>query len=115
MTIVDQQHAAQAITSKGKVYNFDAIECMVNMDIQSPKKGFEKYYACNYEDPGVLIDAENSAFLISKKIPSPMGAFLTAFPDTNAAKKVGMENEDIILTWSQLRERFKNYHPDPDN
>ena len=29
MTIVDRQHAAEAVTSKGKVFKFDAIECMV--------------------------------------------------------------------------------------
>ena len=30
MTIVDRQHAAQYVTSKGKQFKFDAIECMLN-------------------------------------------------------------------------------------
>ncbi|HRJ13994.1 MAG TPA: hypothetical protein PLI34_03310, partial [Saprospiraceae bacterium] len=29
MTIVDRQHAAEAVSAKGKVFMFDAIECMV--------------------------------------------------------------------------------------
>ena len=30
MTIVDKVHAAEIVTKKGKVYKFDATECMVN-------------------------------------------------------------------------------------
>ncbi len=30
MTIVDKQHAAQMVTEKGRVYKYDAIECMLN-------------------------------------------------------------------------------------
>ncbi|MCB0620489.1 MAG: hypothetical protein KDC41_17650, partial [Saprospiraceae bacterium] len=28
MTIVDRQHAAEAVTGKGRAYRFDAIECL---------------------------------------------------------------------------------------
>ena len=30
MTIVDKVHAAEIVTKKGKVYMFDATECMIN-------------------------------------------------------------------------------------
>ena len=30
MTIVDQQHAAQYVTKKGKQFKFDAVECLLN-------------------------------------------------------------------------------------
>jgi copper chaperone NosL len=30
MTIVDKQHAAQFVNDKGKTYNFDAAECLIN-------------------------------------------------------------------------------------
>ena len=30
MTIVDKVHAAEIVTQKGKVYKFDATECMIN-------------------------------------------------------------------------------------
>ena len=30
MTIVDKQHAAELVTSKGKAYKYDAIECMID-------------------------------------------------------------------------------------
>ena len=29
MTIVDNKHSAELVTTKGKVYKFDAIECMI--------------------------------------------------------------------------------------
>src|SRR5690606_41500698 len=30
MTIVDKLHAAEIVTNKGKIYKFDASECMIN-------------------------------------------------------------------------------------
>ena len=30
MTIVDHQHAAEIVTTKGKAFKFDAVECMMN-------------------------------------------------------------------------------------
>ena len=30
MTIMDKQHAAELVTDKGKVFPFDAIECMIH-------------------------------------------------------------------------------------
>jgi len=41
----------------------------------------------NYNQPGEMISAENSAYLISENLPSPMGANLTAFASTAEAKE----------------------------
>ncbi len=114
MTIVDKQHAAQAISNKGKVYNFDAIECMVNLELSEDLE-LHEFRVCNYEDPGMLISVDTSFFLISKNIPSPMGAFLSAFGSKEMAMAKSSSNEDIILNWEQLKGRFKSYLPDPVN
>ncbi len=37
MKIVDQQHAAEIVTKKGKPFKYDAIECMVR-DIKDEKE-----------------------------------------------------------------------------
>ena len=36
MTIIDNQHASEVVTVKGKVFKYDAIECMVN-DLKQKK------------------------------------------------------------------------------
>lgn len=79
MTIVDKQHAAELVSAKGKVFKYDAIECMIN-DLKK-KKDLEigLLFVNDYASPGTLIDAKIATFLISEQIKSPMGAFLSAF------------------------------------
>jgi len=106
MTIVDRQHAAQIVTSKGKPFKYDAIECMTN-DLVSRDLSTISYFLINdYATPGVLIDATKSTFLISKSITSPMGAFLSGFKDEVSASKFQKEDGDEILTWNELKVRF---------
>ena len=87
MTIVDRQHASQFVTSKGKAYKFDAIECMVNALNENDNGSYAHTLVSDFDNPGQLIDAQDASFLISKDIPSPMGAFLSAFTSKEAAQK----------------------------
>ena len=79
MNIVDSQHAAQFVTEKGKCYKFDAIECMLNQMNEFDEAPIALHLITDYSAPGELTDATKSTYLISDAIPSPMGAFLTAF------------------------------------
>lgn len=106
MTIVDRQHAAQLVTNKGKVYKYDAIECMINDLVTKESKGICYYLINDYSSPGSLIDATKSTYLISKSMPSPMGAFLNGFNDDSTAEKFQIEKSGEILTWKALKARF---------
>lgn len=103
MTIVDQQHSAEAVTLKGKVYKFDAIECLVHYVSPLDESTFSYLLVANYDKPGILIDAKSSSYLISPNLPSPMGAFLNAFDDANrsAAMQTSMTGE--LHTWESLK------------
>ena len=78
MTIVDKQHAAQIVTKKGKAYKFDAVECMLNHLEDIDTTEIELFLVTDYLDPGFLIDATSSHYIISENIPSPMGEFLSS-------------------------------------
>jgi copper chaperone NosL len=54
-----------------------------------------------------LIDATEATYLISDRIPSPMGEFLTAFRTEQAAVEALMTYEGDLLTWEQLKLRFQ--------
>ncbi len=103
MTIVDQQHSAEAVTLKGKVYKFDAIECLVHYVSPLDESTFSHLLVANYDQPGTLIDAKSSSYLISPNLPSPMGAFLNAFDDANrsAAMQTSMTGE--LHSWESLK------------
>ena len=102
MTIVDRQHASQLVTSKGKAYKFDAIECMINFLNENDIGPYEHTLVGDFANPGRLIDAQDTSFLISKEIPSPMGAFLSAFNSKEAALKTQNESGGIIYNWNEL-------------
>ena len=107
MTIVDRQHAAQFVTEKGKAFKFDASECMMNHVKGIDKSKNALFLVNDYNEPGKLIRAEQATFLISENIPSPMGEFLTAFSSVEDAEKAQQENSGELLTWQELKNRFK--------
>ncbi len=90
MTIVDKVHAAEIVTKKGKVYKFDATECMIHFMNEFNVSEIKLYLSNNYTEPEVLIDATKATFLISENIPSPMGAFLSAFKTESRSRKVSI-------------------------
>lgn len=102
MTIVDKVHAAEIVTKKGKIYKFDATECMVNFMNEFEVTEIKFYMTNHYLEPETLIDATKATFLISKNIPSPMGAFITAFEKKAEAKTVQSEKDGSLYTWEEL-------------
>jgi len=103
MTIIDNQHAAEAVTTKGKVFKYDAIECMINDLKQKNEVEFGLLAVNDYASPGALIDAKTAAFLISKKIKSPMGAFLSAFEKQEEAEKALTEYKGNLYNWEEIQ------------
>ena len=102
MTIVDEQHAAEAVSSKGKVFKFDAIECMANYLAENGDVNFPILLVNDYHAPRKLIDARTASYLISKNLPSPMGAYLTAFGQTGAAAEMQAAKGGQVFDWVSL-------------
>jgi copper chaperone NosL len=108
MTIVDKQHAAQMVTKKGKVYNFDAVECMMNQLKEFNENEVALFLANDFDRPGELTDATKATYLISENIPSPMGAFLSAFSEEQAAKNTLAANGGELLNWNELKKQYQD-------
>jgi|TARA_R110000764_G_scaffold239973_2_gene341143 copper chaperone NosL len=106
MTIVDKQHAAQWVTKKGKVFNFDAVECMMNQLKDEDESTIGLLLVNDFDHPGELVDATKATYLISENIPSPMGAFLSAFSEEQAAEHTLEANGGKLLTWSELKKQY---------
>jgi copper chaperone NosL len=106
MSIVDNQHAAMAVTSKGKNYKFDAIECL--LPFLQAEQGVEYAYLLvnDYEAPGAVLPAGESYYLISQGIPSPMGAFLSAFSSQERAEATQAEHGGTVYDWAGIQHRL---------
>lgn len=111
MGIVDNKHAAQLVTTKGKNYKFDAIECMLHYIEQQnqPLTIYQHLLVTDLLNPGVLIPAEEANFIISKNIPSPMGAFLSATKTKEQATKLLEEYTGDHYTFATLRQQLSHH------
>ncbi|MGI9548058.1 MAG: nitrous oxide reductase accessory protein NosL [Flavobacteriaceae bacterium] len=107
MTIVDKQHGSEIVTKKGKIYKFDAVECLLNYRKQNGDQEIGMYLCNHYTNPGELIPVEDAIFLISEGIPSPMGAYLTAFDSENSALEAKNEHGGSLYNWNELIEHWE--------
>mgnify|MGYP002711993173 CR=1 FL=1 len=108
MTIVDKVHAAEIVTKKGKVYKFDATECMIHYLNDIDTTTVALFLSNCYNAPRVLIDATQASFLISKEIPSPMGANLTAFKNEDSASRTQIIKGGDVYSWNELLDHLNN-------
>ena len=102
MTIVDRQHAAQFVNDKGKAFNFDAAECMINYLQEIDKESIGLLLVSDYNAPETLIDVNHATFIISEEIPSPMGANLSAVAKSEEANALLKNKTGQIYTWKEL-------------
>lgn len=102
MGIVDQQHAAQFVTPKGKQFKFDAIECMVrSLEDRPDGKAIESLWVADFGQ-SQMVAAHEATFLISEGIRSPMGAFLSGFGTSDQASAAQAEHGGELYTWAGL-------------
>lgn len=102
MTIVSQAYSAQAVSQKGKQYKYDAIECMVNDQLQN-NYDMAVNLVANYEQPGTMIDVDKARFVKNDSIKSPMGGNLAAFKKESLVVRDGSEGK---FSWEELIAHF---------
>lgn len=109
MNISDHKYGAEIVTKKGKIFKYDAAECMFNAlslgDVAyNDAAGF---YVIDAATPKQLINGQTASYLISEKLPSPMGAFLSAYNNKADAEKNQTQFGGELKTWDDLLVKFK--------
>lgn len=107
MTIVDQQHAAQYVTKKGKQFKFDAVECMLNDLSEKGMENLELLFVADYSRPGEMTEAPSATYLISPEIKSPMGANLSSFSRFEDAKEIRNSHLGELHDWKEMLLKYK--------
>jgi len=105
MTIMDKRFAAEIITAKGKIFKFDAAECMADFLKEKPEIAANKksiFLVSDFNHPGQFVDARKSFFLNDNSLASPMGGNLAAFSSKNSAKDIQKDTSAMIYNWSLL-------------
>ena len=108
MSIVDQRFGGEIVTQKGKIFKFDAVECMINhIEKNISDESDLRFILTNTLDaPAQLIDVSSNVYLISENMPSPMGMYLNPFSKDVEAQKSQEQNGGQIFNWSELRAEF---------
>lgn len=104
MTIVNTRYGGELVTEKGKVYKFDAVECMVNYLRENPGEEYAYRLAIAADTPGELHPVKEMFFLQSHQLPSPMGANVTGFSTREAAESAQSEYGGDIFSWQEVQE-----------
>ena len=106
---MDNKFGGEIITTKGKIFKFDAIECMVNFVKQGKINDNEvnKYLVIDASKGGTFIDAKNATYLISENFPSPMGADLSAYSNRSDAEGFQKNYQGELKTWDEILTKFK--------
>ncbi|MEL6810298.1 MAG: nitrous oxide reductase accessory protein NosL [Bacteroidota bacterium] len=108
MTIVDKQHAAQLITLKGKVYKYDAAECMIQALTEMDRESVGLTLVTDYNAPSTLIEAQTATFIVSPGISSPMRANLAALPSLEKATLLQKVKQGNLYSWEEIQAHLIN-------
>jgi copper chaperone NosL len=110
MTIIDNRFGAELVTKKGKVYKFDAAECMINFFRLGKvnREDIGKYIVTDASKPPEFTDATKAYYLVSEKLPSPMGANVSAYKELSTAENFQKQYGGELMNWEELLKYLKS-------
>ncbi len=81
MNITDNKFAAEIITTKGKIYKFDSIECLFQFKQYAldTEEKIHSEWVNDFSNPRTFIDLRKAFFLHSEVFRSPMGLNVLSF------------------------------------
>lgn len=108
MTISNPQYGSELITTKGKIYKFDSIECLADFVSKKSAEEIHSLWVTDFNQKGSLILAENAKFLISAKLRSPMGLNISAFSDPKKLEELKIKFDGETKNWEEIQDYVAN-------
>lgn len=109
MGMADLKFGGEVITTKGKIYKFDDIGCMISY-LKSgslDEKQIAKKLSIDYNKQNEFVDVSNAWFLASKDLKSPMKSNTAGFATKANAEIVAKEKNGDIVNWTELYQRTR--------
>ena len=109
MTIMDERFGAEIISTKGKVFKFDDVICMVEFMASEKikERDIRKKLVTDYRNKNHFLDAEQAVYLFSDELHSPMNGNAGAFKDNQEALHLQHETQGVIMDWKQVYNQLK--------
>ena len=105
MTIVEEHYGSELLTTKGKSYKFDSIECLAAFVIKGEVSSEKTHglYFTDFEDAGNLYPLNEMIFVQAEKLKSPMGLNLSAYRTQKTADDVALLYFGETMNWDQVK------------
>ena len=105
MMITEPQFASQILNKQGRAFKFDSIECMAAYALTAEdSENFHSQWVPDFTNPVEWLRAEDAFFLHSETLRSPMGLYLSAYPDRETAEEFRQEYRGEIVGWNEVKE-----------
>ncbi len=111
MTIVDRKFGSELVTDKGKIYMFDAIECMLQFQSNHPDTRWKDVLVTALDNPTDLTEADQAWYLRSEALQSPMSLNLSAFSSETKAREYSTELGGQVYSWTELKAVSGDFRP----
>ena len=113
MKVVQPQYGAELVTSTGKIFTFDAIECLIQFKQEKEWAAEEIAFemVVPFDLPGQLRAAADCSYIRSSLLPSPMGMYLTAVSSGDKIGKVVANYDGEIHDWTGLQKNINLLPP----
>jgi copper chaperone NosL len=103
MGFTDKRFGGEVCTSKGRVYKFDDVHCLLSsLKTGVPARGdVAGIYLVEFSG-GDWVKAEDAVLLRSPALHSPMGGDIAAFADRKGGEEVLKQYQGKICAWKEL-------------
>lgn len=104
MGISDKKFGSEAIMNTGKMFVFDAPECMIAWYESGAvnKADVQSLWVTEFIHPETLIDARTATYLESRMIRSPMGLNVAAFRDSVSCERAEISFDGSVRTFDEV-------------
>jgi len=102
MKIADGKFGAELITSKGRIYKFDDMHCMINYHKENKNVQIHSFYIHDYNQNNVLIPAETAFYIKGGEINSPMHGNIIAVKTNEEAQIVAQKLKANPISWQEI-------------
>lgn len=104
MTVTDDRFAAELVTSTGKIFVFDDLNCLKGYQKEHTGKNEQgTIYVVNYADHQ-MIPAAQAFYVKSEQLHSPMGSNTVACRNSSEASALQQSKSGTILHWEELNQ-----------
>lgn len=116
MMIMDQEFGTELVTTKGKIYTFDSIECLASFYIENtvPQNDVHSMWITPFNNPGNLVEVNKAVFLHSAGLPSPMGKNLSGYANRADAVAMQTRHGGDVLAWEDIFSLVSNKSANAD-